>query len=174
MLTAAGLNVPPNTSVLPAKESRQNEIWIARTTTTGHSGQGIVVIRPEDDGVDAPLYTKYIKKKVELRMHVVNGVVIKTAQRKKRSGFEHTKNQLLIRSFDNGWVHVVNDVEDFPTDALRQASLAVQALGLDFGAVDLVIEKDTNNVYILEVNSAPGLSAPTVIEAYKEAFLGMR
>jgi glutathione synthase/RimK-type ligase-like ATP-grasp enzyme len=169
ILEANGVRIPTAVTTLP--ENREG-IWIARTILNGHSGAGIVVIRPGDAAPAAPLYTQYVKKKVELRLHVVGGKVIKVAERKKRRGYEHTENQLLIRSYDNGWVHSLNDIGAYDVDAVHEMAVkAVTCLGLDFGAVDLVIERDTNLPYVLEVNTAPGLTAPTVIEAYKTALL---
>lgn len=170
MLQAADVRVPEAVTELPA--DRGNDIWVARTILNGHSGQGIVIIRPNDPVPAAPLYTRYVRKEVELRLHVVGGKVIKVAQRKKRNGFEHTADQLLIRSYDNGWVHVLNDIATYSVEEVHAAAVnAVQALGLDFGAVDLVVERRTNVPYVLEVNTAPGLTAPSVIEAYKTALL---
>ncbi len=46
--------------------------------------------------------------------------------------------------------------EDFPRKHLRRAAkAAVEAVGLDFGAVDILA--DAEQAYVLEVNSAPGL-----------------
>jgi D-alanine-D-alanine ligase-like ATP-grasp enzyme len=45
---------------------------------------------------------------------------------------------------------------------------AVNTLGLDFGAVDLIVAKD-GRVYVLEVNTAPGIEGIT-LEKYVKAF----
>lgn len=42
-----------------------------------------------------------------------------------------------------------------------EAIKAVNALGLDFGAVDIVTEKNTGIPYVLEVNTAPGNEGTT-------------
>lgn len=47
---------------------------------------------------------------------------------------------------------------------------AVQSLGLDFGAVDMVIGDD-GNAYVLEVNTGPSLQVETGLEAYTNKFL---
>ena len=74
-------------------------------------------------------------------------------------------------------MYAVNNVEwtDEPTKeaAYEEAEEAVLALGLDFGAVDLVLCKDTGLPYVLEVNTAPGLHSPTVLAAYVEAIKEM-
>jgi glutathione synthase/RimK-type ligase-like ATP-grasp enzyme len=143
-------------------------VWLARTNVTGSGGDGIVVIR-EDDGIPkAPLYVKYIRKTQEFRAHVVNGKVIFVQQKKRKSDAEQTKDQKLIRNYDNGWVFC--PLEKWDKELEDVAIAAVAGLGLDFGAVDMVLGMDTGKYYCLELNSAPGLESPTLIEAYKEAF----
>jgi glutathione synthase/RimK-type ligase-like ATP-grasp enzyme len=45
---------------------------------------------------------------------------------------------------------------------------AVDAMNLDFGAVDIIMDTD-NNVFVLEVNSAPGLGNTETLEVYAKA-----
>jgi len=45
---------------------------------------------------------------------------------------------------------------------------AVDALCLDFGAVDIIYNEHEDKYYVLEVNSAPGLEG-TTLEKYVEA-----
>src|ERR1700693_1435258 len=61
---------------------------VCRTVLNGHSGRGIVVADSPEAVVDAPLYTGYIKKISEFRVHVVNGEVIDVQQKKKSSDFQ--------------------------------------------------------------------------------------
>lgn len=172
MLEVAGVNIPSFQTEPPTAQQRRNTIWLARQTLTGSAGEGIVVIRPDDAlPQQAQMYVKYIKKLVELRLHVVGDKVILVTQKRKRDDVEQDANQKLIRSYDNGWVHVVHDQTVEITEEMHiQALNAVQALDLDFGAVDMVIDKDTNVPYVLEVNTAPGISGESTIEAYKTAF----
>ena len=57
---------------------------------------------------------------------------------------------------------------DIHQDRKDLAIAAVRALGLDFGAVDMLIGED-KKAYVLEVNSAPACS-PLTLTAYAEAF----
>lgn len=136
-------------------------------------GQGIVIVRADDPLPRADFYTKYIKKLHEYRVHVVRGSVIALQQKRKRNGAERNGDAELIRNHDNGWVFCINRVT-YPTATTKQeleqvAVLAVERLGLDFAAVDLIVEKGTNRVYFLEANTRPGLDSPTVTEAYANA-----
>ena len=171
-LQEVGVPVPP---FWTAKgDVNRKGIVLARTTVRGSGGEGIVVVREGDNLPDAPLYTGYIRKDAEYRIHVVCGKVVAVQQKRRDSEAEQTPDQRLIRNHDNGWVFAVNNVV-FRDDKQRQecedASIrAVAGLGLDFGAVDLVVARKTGAPYVLEVNTAPGIESPTILEAYRAAF----
>lgn len=141
---------------------------IERHSLSGNSGVGIRVVNDTDDNVEstltsAPLYTKYIPKKKEFRVNVFRGEVIDYAQKKKRGtenrGPEFNK---YICSSEMGWVFCKNDIDHI--DAVKVAAVAaVRALGLDFAAVDIMFHRNT--AYVLEVNTAPGMS-PSTLEKY--------
>lgn len=138
-----------------------------RTSLTGHSGQGIVLATTPEEVVNAPLYTKYTKCKYEYRVHVFKDQIIDFIRKKKREGVE--ANQ-YIRSCNNGWVFCREGVE-LPECVKEQALKAIQALGLDFGAVDIGFNTREEKAYVYEVNSAPGLEGTTLqryIQAFKE------
>jgi glutathione synthase/RimK-type ligase-like ATP-grasp enzyme len=165
-----GVPCPEFTSdVKLAKEWAKKWTIFARTILNGHSGQGIVVC--DKDTVDfpiAPLYVKYKKKTREYRVHVFQGEVIDVQQKKKRLDFDKEVNT-KIRSFDNGWVFCREGIE-CPEDLYSTAIKAVGALGLDFGAVDVIYNLHENKCYALEVNTAPGLEGETMF-SYVIAFL---
>lgn len=171
MRQAGGINIPPFT------ESRDEAIgWtnnghvaVCRTKLRGHSGDGIVIAETPDEVVEAPLYTQYIKKAEEYRIHVVNGEVI-DRQRKARRLAEENVNW-RVRNHANGFVFQRNDIV-IPDGVEEQAIRTVAALGLDFGAVDLIYNAKQGKAYVLEVNTAPGLEGSTV-EGYVRAFQKM-
>ena len=117
--------------------------------------------------VQAPLYTKYVKKKSEFRVHVFDNEVIHVQEKRRRAGVEDVDNQ--IRNHDNGWVFCVQNVEA-PADVTDQALRAVRAAGVDFGAVDVIYNQKKNEAYVLEINTAPGLEG-TTLEKYADAIL---
>ncbi len=140
---------------------------VSRQVLSGHSGAGIAIWGPTEEQVMAPLYTKYIKKAAEYRVHVAFGKVIDVQQKRKRTDYEGEVNS-QIRSHQNGWVYCRENVTE-PTELRTQAVLAVEALGLDFGAVDIIYNRHHNKCYVLEVNTAPGLEG-TTLEKYTDAF----
>lgn len=153
---------------------RKSTILVARTTTRGSGGEGIVIIRPGDKVVDAPLYTKYIRKNAEYRIHVVRDEIVLIQQKRKENDAEQTEDQKLIRNYENGWIFAANNVEfisDEQKENCKKAAVAsVRSLGLDFGAVDLVVGLRDGLPYVLEVNTAPGLQSPTLLEGYSKVF----
>lgn len=180
-LKSAGVRTPDwTTDPREAKQwLREGATVMCRTKLNGHSGQGIVVAKTILDLVDAPLYTKYVNKEKEYRVHVFNGKVIDARQKVKATDGRAVTSE-YINTHTNGYVFKFADP---PSDARQQAINAVKALGLDFGAVDVVVESVTGTggigisyrAYVLEVNSAPGLTGTTItryVDAIKEYFNG--
>jgi glutathione synthase/RimK-type ligase-like ATP-grasp enzyme len=147
---------------------------LARSTANGSGGVGISVIERGAEVPSSLFYTRYIKKSAEYRVHVVAGKVIFTQQKRRRSGIEQTREQSLIRNHDNGWVFAENNVTfSSPEVESRIKQVAVDAtreLGLDFAAIDLIVERETDDVYFLEANTRPGLQSTRLIGAYTSAF----
>lgn len=124
----------------------------ARTLTRASEGRGIHVVTRGMQIPRAPLYTKGIKDGTEYRLHVFDGVVIDYT--KKVPINPVAGGNALIKSHSNGWTFARN-VErrlSLETEAVK----AVKALGLDFGAVDIITFKKTG-VRVLEVNTSPGM-----------------
>lgn len=146
---------------------REGATVVARTLLRASSGRGIVVCTGEGSLVDAPLYTKYVKKMSEFRVHVFNNEVIHVQEKRRRADAEEVDNK--IRNHDNGWVFCVQNVEP-PADVITQALAAMAASGLDFGAVDVIYNQHYDQAYVLEINTAPGLEGTTV-EKYADAIV---
>lgn len=164
----AGLSTVP---WCETKEAIPNE-WkqvVARATLTGHSGDGITIHPFGDESIPVvPLYTKYIKKTYECRIHIFKGRMIDAQIKRKVRDAEETDP--LIRNIHTGWVYCRDNYN--PDPASTQLAIdAVRAVGLDFGAVDLIYNQYYNQFYILEVNTAPGLEGTTLIN-YVNAFIG--
>lgn len=155
----------------------KKSIVFCRVSLAGSCGEGIVVARTPEELVDAQLYVKYIPKLYEYRIHVVAGQVILIQQKRKRTGENQDSTQALIRNHSNGWIFATENVV-FPDQSTKEAAervaiASLQALGLDFGAVDIILAKKTNEPLVLEVNTAPGIESPTLISAYKNAFANL-
>lgn len=139
---------------------------VARTNLSGHSGAGIVIWDGSGDLVSASLYTKYIKKADEFRIHVMKDKAFFIQRKARKIAVENPNWE--VRNLEGGFVYVAHSLDDVPDEAKENAVRSIIALGLDFGAVDLIHGRD-GKWYILEVNTACGLEDRTA-EKYKEAF----
>lgn len=169
---------------------------VARTRLTAKGGEGILMYFREDgncstnDIVAAPLYTQYIKKRAEFRIHLIKHpryvlpVIFDVQQKRKRRNDEeecevdcdlaNTDEQTAltrqrIRNYDNGWVFTREDV--VVPDAVYDVAVTAFAVSeLDFGAIDVVFNEYHNRAYVLEINTAPGLEG-TTLENYTYALM---
>lgn len=186
IMKEAGVSIPEFTN-----DEQKAQQWyldgykvVGRDKLSGKCGQGILITDNFDypvseGGMDVihmreikhralPLYVKYIKKTYEYRIHVFKDRVIDIQQKRKKRGYDEINHQ--IRTHNNGWVFTRMDVN--PNQLVISESIkAVQSLGLDFGAVDVIWNNHYAKAYVLEVNTAPGLEGTTVdkyINAIKE------
>jgi hypothetical protein len=106
------------------------------------------------------MYTKAVDSQGEYRVHVMRGEVIDYAKKLRRVDDEPTQEELDVRSHDNGWVFVRGNLRRIPR-VEKLAQDAVEALGLDFGSVDICMDKD-GDIFVLEVNTACGLEETTL------------
>lgn len=146
-------------------------VVMCRTKLVSHSGHGIIVAETTDKLVNAPLYTRYVKG-TEFRVHVIkngnNYIIFDVQQKKKMTDFQGTIDN-LIRSHHRGWVFCREGLE-VPNFVKNEAIKAVQALELDFGAVDIKFNRHSNKAFVLEVNTSPGLEGQT-LENYTNEIL---
>jgi glutathione synthase/RimK-type ligase-like ATP-grasp enzyme len=132
-------------------------------TRRGFAGRGITVYdHPNLAAAGHELYTAYIPNRREYRLHVVGDRVIRV----QRKYLERGDAESLIRNHANGYVFKA-PAKDLNQSRKDTAVAAVRALGLDFGAVDLVVDNDGLE-WVLEVNTAPSCS-PKTLAAYTDA-----
>lgn len=183
---AAGVTTPEWTTDAMVVESwlARGETVFARHTLRGHSGQGIQINgheehlteEEEEQFYNAHLFVKYKKKKHEFRVHVFNDRIIDIQQKKRRHDLppDHVGHRAKIRNLATGWVFCREDL-DLDSDGQRArmyglAINAINALGLLFGAVDIIYNQREDQFYVLEVNTAPGLEG-TTLQSYKDAIV---
>jgi len=135
-------------------------------------GKGIVVIEKDEDGgyeiPGCPVYTKYKKKKREFRVHVFKDQVVAVTEKKRRKEFNGTRDT-KIRNLANGYVFV-QQVENEP-EGLRELALrAAQVSSSDFRGVDVGYNQLKDELFVIEVNSAPGIQG-TNLTKYMEAII---
>lgn len=152
---------------------------VERHILNGNSGAGIRLVEPvgpgeagdeELNGIQrCPLYVKYVPKKQEYRIHVCGGEAVDIQRKARRKDVADEAINWKIRNHDNGFIFARNEDGITPPDVINQAVGAVKALGLDFGAVDVIFNDKEQKAYVLEVNTAPGLSGET-LQGYLRRF----
>lgn len=165
-LDSAGVNTPTYTT--DREQAAEYARCVVRHKLNGHSGDGIEIIEHGNPIPAAPLYVEFLPKSVEYRVHIFRGKVIDYTKKVKRVNGE-VKSRVdgdFVRSHELGW-ELIREVT--PRESvIKLANDAVAALGLYFGAVDIIRSNRVN--YVLEVNTACGLSE-IGIEAYKCAIM---
>lgn len=146
-----------------------------RTTLRGTKGIGMEAFSRDGTEWTRPMYEMfdeghtYVKvfgrnpRNVdEYRIHVAHGEVIDRQQKRRRNRNEYEgRIDPYIRSHDRGWVFCREGLVAF-SELDKAAKEAVEALGLDFGAVDCARSRRSGEVCVYEVNSAPGLEGTTI------------
>lgn len=180
MSESDGARIPPFTT--DPKEAvewaKKGLSVVARTKLESKSGAGIVFLDDSDtlsDWLKAPLYTQYIKKAEEYRIHIAFGHVIDIQRKILRKTHPDTGEPIdpktvdfRVRNLANGFIFAKQNL-DVPSDVIYQAEKAMKKVKLDFGGVDVIFNKSQNKAYVLEINSAPGLEGSTV-DSYVSAF----
>lgn len=169
-MRANGVRIPPFATSKREVLDNHLEGWpvVCRTKLTGHSGEGIVIAENKDQLVEAPLYTKYVKKKDEYRVHVLRDKAFFIQRKARKLDVENPNWQ--VRNLAGGFVFVEVREDEVHGDVVQQALAAVQALNLDFGGVDVIWNEGERKAYVLEVNTACGLEDRTA-EHYVRAFV---
>lgn len=168
-LKNAGVSVPEFTTDLNVARRWVNTggTVVERHNLRGNSGEGIRIVNLDDGDMpstitQAPLYTKFIPKTAEFRVHVFRGQVIDYIEKKRQLAENRGPNfNKYVSSVHQGWVFSRTNIRDM-ADVRNMAIKAVAALGLDFGAVDVIYYEGVP--YVLEVNTAPGLAGITLVK----------
>ena len=164
--------IPPWTADkrVAQKWVEDEKVVVCRTVLAGHSGEGIVIAERAEDVVDAPLYTLYIPKQDEYRVHIVAGKVVDVARKARRN--DQDDPNWKVRVWQNGFVFVRENCNP-PNSVLNVAIDSFRATELDFGAVDVIYNAKHDRSYVLEINTAPGLEGQTIqtyVNALKEMY----
>jgi hypothetical protein len=107
--------------------------------------------------------SEYIPKVAEYRVFFVQGRVVWVAQKTPANPDAVAWNVAKGGRFDNvRW-------DEWPLKSIRIAREAFLMSGLDFGGVDVMVDKD-GTPYVLEINSAPSQTSPYRQECTAKAF----
>jgi len=140
-------------------------------TKTHHQGRGLWIyhdsynldIKCQHLGEDNYYINEFIDKVAEYRVFVVSGRVVCVAEKTPGNKEDVAWNVAKGGRFDNvKW-------GAWPLKAVRKSIEAFNLSDLDFGGVDVMVDKE-GECYILEINSAPSLTSPYRQECFAKAF----
>jgi len=155
------VSAPTFAVTLDAAKALDTKQVVVRSLIDSSEGKGITICKREDLTIQAPLYTAYIPKKAEYRVHVLDSKVIDTQEKRRRRVEGDAEKEFQVRNTANGYVFCRDNVNP-PADCHAVALAAVAALGRTYGAVDIIFNEKQNKSFVLEVNSRPGMQGTTV------------
>ena len=175
VLKSAGILVPRWDISYEALRERLQGAKITILARKDELSKGRGIRKVDETSPDIPSADFYVERLSclrEARIHVWRDRIICEQVKYLPEGCES-----FIHNFENGATYSSNSkLEKFFT--AEQAELArlnsieaIKALSLAFGAVDVMLTKK-GKVYILEVNTAPGIRAASTYGAYREALKG--
>lgn len=134
-----------------------------RTLAAASGGRGIRFLDIEDPiNQRAKFWTKQFNAKKEFRVHVAFGDVIRVQQKKRLNGVPSSR----IRNYANGYRYSTSVTTVLDEFCLSECERALDVIGLDFGAIDLLYRVSSNSFRILEINTAPAMEANTIADYY--------
>ena len=135
-------------------------VVVCRKLTRASEGKGIVIAESPEQVCLAPVYTLYKKKKKEFRVHVYKDKVVHVLEKRKKKGFEGER-ETKVRNTANGYVFCSDNVEE--PEGLRELALkASKVTQSDFKGVDIGWNEKKKELFVIEVNSAPGIEGTNV------------
>ena len=143
---------------------------IQHTNPFGMAGQGIKLIHPKQDEFDPNILTTKFIEGEEYRVYFAYDKVLGYAKKEKLFDKAHP----WIKTPSNGWGYSLfydeplTGLFDLFLDGVQEVS---KRLGIKYGAIDFIVEKDTSITYILEVNSAPCLFDNDLAEGMAKAIV---
>lgn len=105
-------------------------------------------------------FMEFIEAEHEIRVHVFNGKSVRMSEKHVEGTVGNWKQYTTIKPTIDSKTK---------QKARKAAKQAVAAVGLDFGAVDILVDAKSN-VYVLEVNSAPGIGG-SLPKLYAQLFI---
>jgi glutathione synthase/RimK-type ligase-like ATP-grasp enzyme len=159
LLGEKGVRIPPFVEDIENADWERIEFPLLSRELKHHGGKDIKPVMQQEEAswrkaAGANFFTQYIPIAHEYRAWVFRRRIQAMYQKEMKYP---EKFKRIGRNFQNGFAFSFVEREKRPLAGMNQACKAVFALDLDFGAVDFIIGKD-GGTYILEVNTAPGVS----------------
>lgn len=124
-------------------------------------GTDIVVFRNREEARGRDFYTTLIPKAAEYRVWAFRRLPIATYEKVLTYPAKYGRRgrSKEVWNWRNGYAYQFRHPDTVAKDLKAIGVAAVEAMGLDFGAVDIIKGTD-NQYYVLEINTAPGVEGP--------------
>lgn len=159
-----GLNVPK----IYMRKEEINKFPVLGRDKHHTGGTDIVVIHGNTGGrnnlskiPNKDFYIDLIPAKEEFRVHVFNGSIIRVTRKVFRGRDKDgnlVEQENIVKNDTYGWGHANVSLDNLSPINKKACIKAIELTGLNFGAIDLLIEKSTQKPYVLEINSCPRLN----------------
>jgi RimK-like ATP-grasp domain len=138
---------------------------VGRTLLNSSCGKGIIIWDGKtddqfDDDHCCKVYTVYKKKKREFRVHVFKDTVVSVVEKRKKTGWTD-RRETKVRNLANGYIFC-QEVANEPAGLRELALAAAKVSPSDFRGVDIGFNEKNNDLFVIEVNSAPGVSGSNI------------
>jgi len=100
------------------------------------------------------IFQKHIPNDYDWGVLIANGKIVSAEK-------SYHKDGEFRNNASNGAKEVFIDLDDVPDQIKEIATKATNILGLSWARSDIIIDKDTNIPYLLEVNRCPGITSNT-------------
>lgn len=144
---------------------------VGRAKLESKSGAGIYFLGDGQEFIEpwsnCRLWTLYIKKKDEYRVHIVEGELVDVQKKVLRQHDEQGNPidpktvDFRVRNLANGFIFQRENIT-VPDKVIQAAKDCFKITELNFGAFDVIFNQSINKAFVLEVNSAPGIMGTTL------------
>lgn len=158
-LSAAGISTVPILEQIPLWMHGHNPIFPILARKLNHvAGRDIILCKSPASCRKAlakgrAYFTRFVPSSTEFRVWVYRKRHLGTYEKILKYPW---KKKGVNRNYHNGYAFQLVASEAVPRPAVDIAISCIAALGLDFGAVDILLGND-KKFYVLEVNTAPGV-----------------
>lgn len=136
---------------------------LIRTVLTGHGGEGIHIIHNEEEfnnvGFSGFYWTPFVRLSSEYRVLIFDGVPFKIFKKVRADGLE--PDEYPIRNIDRGYHFSVRELDKFPNMLYYIQNHISTLLTTGFYGLDIGKIQDSEEFFVLELNSAPGMNINT-------------
>ncbi|MBP9759597.1 ATP-grasp domain-containing protein [Candidatus Dojkabacteria bacterium] len=140
---------------------------------TGFGGKNSVLVSNRNELIEKSaqlprqkryLYQSFIPNDYDWGILIANGKIVATEKRYHKEG--EFRNNIC-----NGSLEVFVEKETVPNHIKEMAMQANKALGLFWSRSDIIVDKNTDKAYMMEVNRLPGITSGTMEVSGAQDFL---